>query len=140
IGLALRRRAKKADGTAAQSLHRKGEVGETGLIAEMLPQQAPSAHIQFLLLACNGMAEPPGAAQQLYETAAGAIDVAFVADERSPLFRYPCADVGGKRAVMLGEERPRQEGGVGHQLPWNTGLPLAANASYARVKSAVCMQ
>ena len=59
------------------------------------------------------------------------LDGAFAGDDAGPLL--------ARRQPVAGE-RVDVRGNGGHQSPSNTGARLAANASYARRKSFVCMQ
>ena len=55
--------------------------------------------------------------------------------------RGPCADLRGQAPMRVAEERPVEVGSIhGTQLPSKRGDDFAMNASYARRKSAVCMQ
>ena len=141
---------RERDRAAPQSLHREGEIGEAVVVGERFPHQADRARIEILerpaVLAPHAVAGQAGGAQIRDESAAAGIDrvAAFVVRLSGEMGRRPGIRLAGERAVRRIEERQRQEPGVklracAHR-PMNSGLPRAAKAWKARLKSSVCMQ
>ena len=126
--------AEKRDRPAAESLHRKGEIRQTPVPRQCLPDQAEGAHVQcFGMTAIRFRNAPtqPACLGQLFDECAGSV-IHFgnrVRMARLELAGAPHLQFLGEGAVLFGEERPVEEAAVRHQLPSKAGRCLATNAS-----------
>src|SRR5579863_8420954 len=120
------------------------------MVGERFPHQANRACIEILerpaVLAPHAVARQAGGTQVRDEFAATGVDrvAAFVARMSGKMGSRPGIRLAGERAVSRIEERQQQEPFVklracAHR-PMNSGLPRAAKAWKARLKSSVCMQ
>ena len=106
------------DGTGAEALHGKGEIGQPGMARQRLAQQADGARIDDVVLAAkgrasNGIAQPAGGAEARHEVAAGGVGVAvvLVAD----VVASPAFEIRRELAVFGIEEWPVQVAFVAHR-------------------------
>ena len=115
--LALGRRAGQRQRPGAEALHGEGEIGEAVVAGEGLAQEAERPHVEHPVLG-GGEAQEPRLAERRDEPPARAVDVVVV-DEGRHRAGGPVVGLRGEVAVPRLEERPVEEGPVGH----GQGLP-----------------
>ena len=109
--------AEQRDRSRAESLHRKGEIGQPVVKRERLPRQTERTDIegweQPAIASGTTALSQPASPRAPHEAAAGGVDVVVI-DERFDVARRPDTQVASELPVAVFEERPGEKARVDH--------------------------
>ena len=110
-------RTGKRDGTAAEALHGKGEIGEPAVPRQRFAGDHQVTRLQRVMGAATGggnaILEPAGGAERPHPAHAGCVDIIAVSDIGSGI-AGPLVDLVGESAMFRVEERQPQMRGPAH--------------------------
>ena len=130
---ALRLGAEERERAAPQALQGEGEIGDPGMAAERLADQAERADVQPLRpsrsTACRS--HPPAPSRRTISRQVPSRSSILRAFQGSDLAFAPGVEIAGELPMRVLEEGPGEKGCVrhqSHQFPSKTGFSLAAKA------------